>query len=189
MTDQDFIHALQRGDEDAFRRLIAEHQQRLYRLILGFVRDTHSSEDLCQEVFIEVVESIHGFKREAQLSTWLHRIAVRKCLDYKRSQGRQKRFALLTSLFADDNTLIVDPADPIHPGVLMEDREKAQLLFAAIDRLPEQQRIAYTLCRIDELSVQEAADIMKCSAKAVESLLSRAKVALAKRLQSYRANG
>ncbi len=183
--DPHYISQLRAGENQAFQRLISEHQLRLYRVILAFVRSPETAEDLCQEVFVEVVESIHQFKAQAQLSTWLHRIAVHKSLDYLRATRRQKRFAHLVSLFGIHNELIVDPADPVHPGILLEDQERSRLLFAAIDLLPEQQRIAYTLCRVEEMSVKEAAELMKTSPKAVESLLSRARNSLQKRLEQY----
>ncbi len=183
--EHQLIVLLKQGNERAFRQLISDHERRVYNVVLSFVRNPEVAEDLAQECFIEVFESIAGFNVESRLSTWLHRIAVHKALDHLRAGRRKKRFAILTSLFGESGELIVDPADPVHPGTQLEDRERSQVLFAAIDALPESQRVAYTLVRIDDLSVKECAETMKLSPKAVESLLSRAKSSLRRSLESY----
>ncbi len=185
MTSKDFIHRLREKENAAWSQLLADHHPRVYRVVLSFVRQPDVAEDLSQEVFIEAINAIQSFREDAQLSTWLHRIAVHRCLDYKRAQKRQKRQGFVRSLFNDLGELEIDPADTKHPGVILEDRERAALLFAAIDRLPEQQRIAYTLCKVDSMSVKEAAELMHSSPKAVESLLSRARSALEQSLSAY----
>lgn len=182
--EQQLLGELRRGSNVAFRALLEGYTKKVYAITLGFVRSAEDAEDLAQEVFIEAFESVGSFRGDCAIATWLHRIAVTKSLDYLRARKRKKRFALLVSLFGD-NGLVVDPADPIHPGIQFEDKEKALILFAAIERLPEQQRIAYLLNKVDDLSVQETADAMSMSYKAVESLLMRAKNNLQKMLRAY----
>jgi RNA polymerase sigma-70 factor (ECF subfamily) len=185
VAEAEYLEQLKAREQSAFRLLIDQHKASCYRVALGFVRSRQDAEDIVQEAFITAFETIADFKADCALSTWMHRITVSRSLDFLRKKKRKKRFALIFSLFNEKNELITDPADPIHPGIQAEDAEQSRLLFAAIDALPEQQRIAFLLNKVDMLSVQETADTMNLSYKAVESLLSRARMNLKKKLYSY----
>ena len=91
----------------------------------------------------------------------------------------------LTSLFGDKNELLHDPPDFIHPGVQAENREQSAILFNAINQLPENQKTAFMLQKIQDMSQQQIAEIMELSEGAIESLLSRAKANLKKLLINY----
>ena len=91
---------------------------------------------------------------------------------------RKKRFGLLSPLFGEDNTPTLELPDFHHPGVSLDNKEKASILFKAIKELPENQQIAFILNKIEGLSYQEVAEIMKTSLSAVESLLHRARINL-----------
>ena len=104
-------------------------------------------------------------------------------MDHLRRKKRKKRFAFIQSLFGKDDEIIHDPPDFYHPGVAMEKKEDAKVLAKAITRLPENQRIAFTLNKLEDLSYKEVSDIMKTSVSAVESLLHRAKMNLRKELE------
>lgn len=149
---------------------------------MGMVQDTGAAEDITQEVFVTVYKNILSFKERSSLSTWIYRITVNKCLDYLRAKTRQKRGGLLTQLFNRDAEHIPETSDFVHPGVILENREKAKYLFAAINTLPENQKTAFVLTHIEDLPQKEVAEIMDLSVKAVESLLQRAKANLRKYL-------
>jgi RNA polymerase sigma-70 factor (ECF subfamily) len=86
-------------------------------------------------------------------------------------------------LFGKNDDLSIDPPDFNHPGIALEKKEDAKMLAKAIRRLPENQRIAFTLNKLEDLSYQEVSDIMKTTVSAVESLLHRAKQNLRKELE------
>jgi RNA polymerase sigma-70 factor (ECF subfamily) len=90
---------------------------------------------------------------------------------------------LITRLFGDDNTPHAEPVDFVHPGVKLDQRENARMLFEAMQSLPENQRIAFTLHKVEGLSYQEVANVMGVSISAVESLLHRSKQNLKKTLE------
>lgn len=143
------------------------------------------AEDIAQEVFIEIYQSIEKFNELSSLGTWIYRVTVNKCLDQIRAQKRQKRFAFITSLFHKDNgELIHDTSNFEHPGILAERKEQAKALFQAIQGLPEAQKTAFLLSQIEEMSQKEIAEIMNVSVKAVESLIQRAKASLRKKLEN-----
>ena len=139
---------------------------------------------MSQEVFIEVYQKIKSFRGDASLSTWIYRISVNKCLENIRSQKRKKRWAIFSSLgvHGEKNN---DPIEFNHPGVALENKERAAILMRKIEALPENQRVAFTLHKLEGLSYEEVAQVMRVSLEAVESLLFRAKSNLKKALKNY----
>ena len=185
MNELELIQQLRAGNELAFKSLVENYQDLVYNTALGVVQNSEDAEDVAQEVFIQVYRSIDQFKGDARLSTWIYRITTTKALDHIRSRRRKKRFAFITSLFGPNDELIHEPVDFQHPGVTLDRKEQAALLFRMIDQLPENQKVAFTLHKTEELSYQEIADVMKLSVSAVESLLFRARQNLRKLLEKY----
>jgi RNA polymerase sigma factor (sigma-70 family) len=185
LNELELIQQLRAGDEGAFKTLVANYQDLVYNTALGIVQNSEDAEDVAQEVFIQVYRSIDQFKGDARLSTWIYRITTTKALDHIRSRKRKKRFAFITSLFGPNDELVHEPVDFQHPGVTLDRKEQAALLFRMIDQLPENQKVAFTLHKTEELSYQEIADVMQLSVSAVESLLFRARQNLRKLLEKY----
>lgn len=187
MQETELIQQLKLGSHDAFRDLVGKYKDRVYNTCLGFLRNPQDAEDMAQEVFMKVYESIDDFREDAALSTWIYRIAVTKSLELIRKRKRKKRFGFFQALLnADDDPN--DTADTTffpHPGIVAENKERAEILMRAIEGLPEQQRIAFTLHKLEELSYKEIAEVMDSSLSAVESLMHRAKKNLQKELFDY----
>ena len=182
MTEQELITALSNGEEPAFKELVDQFRDRVFNTALGLLQHQEDAEDIAQEVFIQVYRSISQFKGDSLLSTWIYRITVTKSLDHLRSKKRKKRFGFVRSIFGDNNQPIVEPGDLIHPGIIQENKEDAAILFRMVDQLPENQRTAFILNKVEELSYREIADILKTTESAVDSLLQRAKQNLRKKL-------
>jgi RNA polymerase sigma factor (sigma-70 family) len=182
LTEQELLTALCNGEEPAFKELVTRFQDRVFNTALGLLQHVTDAEDIAQEVFIQVYRSIHQFKGDALLSTWIYRITVTKSLDLLRSKKRKKRFGYVSSIFGNDNRLVHEPGDFNHPGIQQERKEDAALLFKMVDELPENQRTAFILNKVEELSYREIADILKTTESAVDSLLQRAKQNLRKKL-------
>lgn len=169
--------------EADFRELVREHQDRVYNTCLGFMKNQQEAEDMAQEVFIHVYQQISKFKGESLLSTWIYRIAVNKCLEEIRRKGRQKRSAELADI--SDESVQNQAADFFHPGVELENQQRAAVLFDAIGQLPEQQQMAFTLAKVECLSYEEIGAVMEKSISSIESLIHRAKQNLRKLLKEY----
>ncbi|CAA9210572.1 MAG: RNA polymerase sigma factor RpoE [uncultured Cytophagales bacterium] len=169
--------------------MVETYQGRVYNTVLSIVQHPEDAEDVAQEVFVQVYQSIGSFGGEMKLTAWIYRIATTKALQAYRKRRARKRFAFLTSLFGSGKDDAYDdrlhPADFEHPGVKLEQQERAKVLFNALSRLPEQQKVAFTLHRLEGLSYQEIAEVMQTSLPAVESLLHRAKQNLRKGLARY----
>lgn len=185
MNQQDLIAQLQQGDEQAFTKLVDEWQDMVYNTALGIVQNEEDADDITQEVFIQAYQSIRSFKGDAKISTWLYRITVSKALDHEKRKKRKKRFGFVQGFFGSQDEEQIHPVQFNHPGVELENKEKARELFEALKRIPEKQRIAFTLHKLEGQSYQEVADIMNTTLYAVESLIGRAKANLKKELINY----
>ncbi|WP_338871579.1 RNA polymerase sigma factor [Spirosoma sp. SC4-14] len=181
----ELIDSIRQGDESAFRQLYESTKSRVFNTALSYVRSREDAEEITQDVFVEVFRSAAAFKGESSITTWIYRITINKSLDFQKRKKRQKRFAFLTSLF-DSNTgeVIHHPTDFFHPGIALENQENAARLFQAIDQLPEKQKTAYILTRVEGLTNIEAASVMTVTVGAIESLLQRANENLKKQLAS-----
>lgn len=185
MTEQDLITFLIKGDQNAFKTVVDTYKKMVFNTVLGFLQNMEDAEDVTQDVFIKVFENIVNFKQQSKLSTWIYRISITQATDFIRHKKRKKRMGFLTSLFGTNNELLHDPPNFIHPGVLAENREQSAILFNAINQLPEKQKTAFMLQKIQDMSQQQIAEIMDMNEGAVESLLSRAKANLKKLLIGY----
>lgn len=157
----------------------------VYNTAIGIVQHAQDAEDVAQEVFVQVYQSIDGFKGNSKFSTWLYRITISKAMDHERRKKRKKRFAIIKSLFGEGEEPVADAPDFNHPGVLLDRKENAATLFHAMQRLPDNQRIAFVLNKVEGLSYQEISDVMETSVSAVESLLHRAKTNLRRELAGF----
>lgn len=186
MTDQELILALQQKSETAFRELVDLYQNRVYNTCLGLLQNDEEAEEAAQDVFIEIYKSIDKFRGDAKLSTWMYRIATTKSLERIRKRKTQKRFAFLQSLTGGDQDYeSTSNATFDHPGVILENKEHAQALFKAIKELPESQRVAFTLHKVEGLPYQEISEVLETSVSSVESLMFRARKNLQKKLKAY----
>ena len=187
MEEQDFINDLKAGKQFAYGKLIDDFQQKVFATCISFVPNKEDAEDIGQDVFVEVFNSIHKFKGDSKLSTWIYRIATNKCLEFIRKRNTKKRFAFLQSIFG--NEIPIDKTkyftDMNHPGVLLENKEKSETLFRAINQLAEAQKVVFTLSKVDGMSYQEISEITDKSLSSVESLMFRAKKNLQQLLKDF----
>ena len=185
INETELIERLKLGDESAFKTIVEQWQDMVYNTILGIVQNETEAEDLAQDVFIKVFEKIDTFKGDAKFSTWLYRIATTTALDHLRSKKRKKRFGFLQSISGGASEEKEQIPDFHHPGVSLDNKERAAALFKAIEALPENQKAAYTLHKLEGLSYRDVSEVLNTTISAVESLMSRANQNLRKHLEEY----
>lgn len=187
MTEPELIDGLKRHDQQAFRTLVEKYRDQVYRTSYGLILNAEDAEDIAQDVFIEVFQSIDNFRGDARLSTWLYRITINKSLNLIRKNKRKEWLVPLESLFWHNKseTRTMPDSGPYTANVLLEETERNRILDKAISDLPDNQRIAFTLHKIEELPHKEIARIMENSVSSVESLIFRAKMNLQKKLSAY----
>ena len=190
LNEQNFINQLQEGKEIAFNQLLDDYQQKVFGTCISFIPNKEDAEDVAQEVFLEVFKSISKFNRDSKLSTWIYKIATNKCLEFIRKKNTKKRFAFMQTILG--NELPIDKTSYFtevnHPGVLLENKEKSAIIFKAINTLPENQRVVFTLAKIDDKSYQEIVEITGKSLSSVESIMFRAKKGLQQKLENFYKN-
>jgi RNA polymerase sigma factor (sigma-70 family) len=182
--EQLFIQSLKSGDSLAYEKLVKLYQNKVYNTCYSFLKQSDIAEDQTQEVFILIFNSITQFEEKSSLKTWIYRITVSKCLDYLRSQNRQKRKSKgLLSLFGLAQEI---PANnDFTPYEHLENKEYAKIIAETLDEMKDKYKTAFVLKYMDGMSQKEIAQIMECSEKAVEGILARAKIILKEKLIAY----
>lgn len=185
-SEDELVDKLRSGDDDAFRVVVDAYQRVVLNTCFRIVNNRGTAEDLVQEVFVEIFRSIKNFRGDSKLSTWIYRIAVTKSLDHIKKMNRQKRITKLKSIFTDEGEELPIPATAkSNPETVFTDEDRRKILDWALNSLAENQRVAFTLSKYDEMSYKEIAEMMSTSISAVESLIHRAKSNLKKKLQRY----
>lgn len=162
--------------------------RQVFNLALGYVQNIEDAEEITQDVFVAVHRKLGSFKGDSQISTWIYRIAINKSLDFLKARKASKRYAVFSHFFGLGGEVVHQPPDFNHPGILVEQKEELAFIFTFINQLPEKQKTALILHKLDQKSQKEIAEIMQISPKAVESLVQRARNALEKKINSYRGN-
>ena len=184
MKETEIINRLQQGDERAFKQLVENCQKLVVTTCFGLVHNMEDAEDIAQDVFIEVFRSVNKFRADSKLSTWLYRISVNRSLNFIRNNKRRKWLGSFEDTNQNKNKAWekVTHHSAENPEYELENIQRAQVLHQAIDSLPKNQRVAFTLNKYEDLSYHEISEIMDLSKSSVESLIHRAKINLQKKL-------
>jgi len=163
-----------------------EATQWIYNVILSYVQNKEDAEEVTQDTLLAALSALKSFRSEAALRTWVYSIAINKSKDFLKYKTRKKRFAKIISLSKkeDEPSAPIEPVNFVHPGVELESKEQMEVLFTGINQLPEKQKTALILAKLEQMSQKEIAEIMDVTPKAVESLLSRAKANLKQYLET-----
>lgn len=165
----------------SFSEMYDNYKSLVYNVALSYVQNAEDAEEITQDVFIQLFQSIDTFKQQSTLKTWIYRITINKSLDFLKHKKSQKRFFIFGKR-SENEYEIQNISNFEHPGVLLENKEKSKMLFEVINQLNENQKTAFILSKIDGLSNPEISVIMELSISSVESLLFRAKDNLKKKL-------
>lgn len=171
-SDWDLVRLVADGRESAFRILLERHQNAVFRLICGMLRDSAEAADLTQETFLRFYRNAEKYRPEAALRTFLLRIAKNLCIDHIRRSR---------PVYMDTPPEAVEEDTPDRAMVRAE---SLKALNEAMAELPDSQRMAVLLRHGENLRYNEIAEVMDTSVAAVESLLVRARKTLRSRLQS-----
>lgn len=180
--DIELIDSFKKGKESAFEELVLKYQDRIYNLCRYMLSNAHDAEDATQDTLIKAYQNLKKFRPEASFYTWLYRIAVNTCLDYK----RRPFFESLFKKTDEGEEFIEEPSSEWpSPERLYESKQIGSAMHNSIRKLPPKLRTVIILKEIEGLSYQEIADILEVSTGTVKSRISRAREELKQRLKKF----
>jgi RNA polymerase sigma-70 factor (ECF subfamily) len=181
--DQSLVLRVQQGDKSAFDLLVLKYQHRIMHLVNRYVKDPSEAQDVAQDTFIKAYRALADFRGESAFYTWLYRIAINTAKNYLLSRSR-RHF---------DNEIDVQDAEQVENAAQLKDMDTPENLLMneqivkvikeAIEKLPEEMRIAITLREFEGMSYEEIAEAMDCPIGTVRSRIFRAREAIDEKLQ------
>ena len=185
-NEPELLQRAQAGDEDAFGELVRAYYERVFRTVVGVVRDEHEARDVCQEVWITVWKNLATFRGDAKFSTWVHPIAVRRAIDSLRK--RQKWLHRFLPFLAERDEGVQAAPEPVatdgDPREASDRTERTARFESALAALPEKHRSVLVLREVEGLSYDEIAQTINCRPGTVMFRLFNARRLLAQRLEN-----
>jgi RNA polymerase sigma factor (sigma-70 family) len=186
MTENELIRGVIARDRASVTCLVETYQKRVIKTAYYFLGNMDDAEDVAQEVFLEVFNSMNSFRQSSALSTWIYRITVNRSLNAVKRNKQRQIFTRVERLFGlESQYKMAFDNEPVQENNSMVDEETRKLLKATVAGLPENQRTVFILNKYEELSYKEISEVTGLSVSAVESLLHRAKTNLQKKLVSH----
>ena len=186
LADSDFVDRLRNGDAEAFDTLITRYSGDIYSLLYRMTEDSEEARDLTQETFLSALKAIKMFRGEAELKTWLFRIAINQFRNRFRWWKRRKRSETISldKPIGEGTATVADTIadDGESPEQAMLRREQRERLMKAVAALPEIFRETIVLCDIEGLGYEETARTLEINIGTVKSRLARGREQLRKRL-------
>lgn len=180
--DKDLVLRVQQGDKSAFDLLVIKYQYKIVQLVNRYVKDPSEAQDVAQESFIKAYRAIGNFRGDSAFYTWLYRIAINTAKNYLVARARR----------SSDYEIDIDDAEQIQnapelkgmdtPEQHLLNEEILETIKSAIEKLPEEMRIAITLREFEGMSYEEIAEAMDCPVGTVRSRIFRAREAIDNKL-------
>jgi RNA polymerase sigma-70 factor (ECF subfamily) len=187
LEDAELVRMALERDGDAFRIIMQRHNRRLYRCARSIVRDDSEAEDVVQEAYVNAFSNLASFRGKSSLVTWLTRITLNEALGRVRRRRPTVDLATLDCVGRDKARIFAFPlmATNTDPERTAAQREIRRLIERAIDDLPELFRVVFVMRDIEDMSVEETADLLGLRAATVKTRLHRARRLLRKALDEH----
>lgn len=182
-TDEIIVQRALTGDAEAFGEIVRRWERRIFALAYGILGREEEARDATQETFLAAFRSLRGFRGEAKVSSWLHRIAVNQCISRQR-QARVRSEAALQDEQEKDATTFVTPVQ-YSPSRVAEGRQVTAAVRKAINSLPLELRQVVVMKEFEELTFREIAEVLDLPLSTVKSRLYTAMKQLQMRLQKF----
>ncbi len=177
--------AAARPDDSVFEGLVDQHYRRVYSLIYRMIKSEPDAADLTQEVFFRVYRALPRLRADGAQTAWIRRIATNLCLDYLRRRKTSPPPASLDFNGEDGGSSWEIADSSADPDRIFSVAERTQMLRRAIDTLPLDYRTVILMHHLEDMRVEEMAEILKVPAGTIKSRLSRARRALYRKLAPY----
>jgi len=180
--DRDLVRRVQLGDKSAFDLLVIKYQHKIVHLVNRYVKDPSEAQDVAQDTFVKAYKALGDFRGDSAFYTWLYRIAINTAKNYLLSRSRRHsdyEVDMQDAEQVENAPQLKDIETPEHQ--LMND-QIIQVIKSAIEKLPEEMRIAITLREFEGMSYEEIAEAMDCPIGTVRSRIFRAREAIDEKL-------
>ena len=177
--DQALVSKVLSGDMQAFRLLIKQHERLVAHMIGRVIKSDVEREELCQDVFLRVLEKIGEFTFQSRLSTWIATIAYRQAINHLRKRK------LLLSDIPDEEQLSRQFVEPENPESLFSDQDMNEFVLKLMDQLPPQYKLVLTLYHVDDMNYSEIGEITGMPEGTVKNYLFRARHLLKEKVKKY----
>lgn len=166
-----------RNDEAAIRAIVKQNNQRLFRLARSVLRNDADAEDVLQEAYVRAFKALPDFRQDSSLATWLTRIVLNESLQRLRSKRREPQEAMPLRSTTEGQIIPFPLAanPPLDPERTMAQRELSQFLEQAIDQLPEDFRVVLVARIVEDMSIEETAELLSLEPATVKTRLFRAR--------------
>ena len=171
INEQDLVERLKKGQQWAFNTLVNTYQKRLLKIAYGITLNREDSMEVVQDVFITVFKNIQTFRQDASLATWLRRITINQCLNWKRKWKRRFRWNHESIESENDKDLFKESKKNDDPEMLYREKQLEKNLMQAIKTLPEKIRLVFVLNAFEGLSYEEIAKTLNIKRGTVSSRL------------------
>ncbi len=186
-AETEFIERLKDGDAKAFDTLVTRYSGDIYSLLFRVTEDAEEAGDLTQETFLSVFKAIKNFRGDADLKTWLFRIAINQSRNRFRwwKRRRREKTVSLDAPFGESETPMHETisGNLANPEENILRRERENFLSNALSSLPENFRLAVVLCDIEGLSYEEIASVLEINIGTVKSRIARGREELRRKLK------
>lgn len=186
-TDEQLVERALAGDGDAFGEVVRRWERKIYALAYGILGSVEDARDASQETFIAAYRNLQGFRGEAKVSSWLHRIAVNQCISRQRRARVRAETALDEEAEAGESLFKVAAGDS--PAGFTESKQRAEAVRRAVASLPQELREVVLMKEFEELTFQEIADALQIPLSTVKSRLYTALRQLRLRLGRFELEG
>lgn len=177
-TDEDLLARCRAGDEAAWKALVSRYTRRVFNLAYRFVGRVDEAEDLTQDIFVKVYQSLSRYRsEEGAFGTWLTTVARNQSIDNYRRRREERRRRV-----DDEAILDIVPSTQEGPHKSLEREERVRLVHQGLRALPPDLRQPIVLCDLQGLAYEEAANILAIPLGTVKSRINRGRLELAKRL-------
>jgi len=180
--DRELISRVAQKDEKAFRQIFERYQNRVFNLAYRYTGSYPDAEEITQDVFLKVYKNAVSFRYQSAFSTWLYRITINTAMNYKR-----KRRIAAESLdqVNEPGSKREEPAaaSAQNPEEIYKRKKRQEIIQAALDSLPPNQRAAFVLAKYEGMTYDEISKVLTVSVAAVESLIYRARQGLIVKLR------
>ena len=182
-TDEIIVQRALTGDAEAFGEIVRRWERRIFALAYGMLGREEDARDATQETFLAAFRNLRGFRGEAKVSSWLHRIAVNQCI----TRQRQAKVRSEAALDDEQERNAAEFATPVHysPARVVEGRQETAAVRRAINSLPIELRQVVVMKEFEELTFREIADVLDLPLSTVKSRLYTAMKQLQMRLQKF----